>query len=89
MKHLIIPFQNRQAATKNCLRILLSIYLICAMLPLGWSSDEDEKLVENLALFSQSIGVCPTVASRHPGHQRTHGRCHQRYASQVRPVQPI
>ena len=55
MKHLITGFQNRQAAAKTYFRILLSICLICALLPFGWSSDEDDELIENLALFSQIL----------------------------------
>ena len=57
MKRLITSFGNPQAASKNCFRILLSLCLICLLLPLGWSSkdDDDNKLIENLALFSQIL----------------------------------
>ncbi len=56
MKNLITRFENRRAALKNCLCIFLSICLICAFLPLGWSVEEkDDKLIENLALFSQVL----------------------------------
>ena len=56
MKRLITSFGNPQAASKNCFRILLSLCLICLLLPLGWSSkDDDDKLIENLALFSQIL----------------------------------
>ncbi|MYC78723.1 S41 family peptidase [Candidatus Poribacteria bacterium] len=41
---------------KTYFHILLSVFLICALLPLGWSSEEpDEELVENLALFSEIL----------------------------------
>lgn len=57
MEHLIPPSKNLQATAKNCLRILLSVYLISALLlPLGWSAeDEDDRLIENLALFAQIL----------------------------------
>ena len=56
MKRLITSFGNPQAASKNCFRILLSLCLICLLLPLGWSSkDDDDTLIENLALFSQIL----------------------------------
>ena len=56
MKHWITHFENLQAASKSYLRILLTICLICAFLPLSWSSeDEEDKLVENLALFSKIL----------------------------------
>jgi carboxyl-terminal processing protease len=56
MKHLLSCFENLQAASKNCFRISVSICLICVLLPLGWSSKEtDDKLIENLALFSQIL----------------------------------
>ena len=56
MKYLISSFGGLQAASKNCFRILLSICLICVLLPLSWSSKEkDDMLIENLALFSQIL----------------------------------
>ena len=55
MKHFLSSFENPQAASKSCFRILVSICLICLLLPLGWSSEEDDKLIENLALFSQIL----------------------------------
>ncbi len=56
MKYLVSSFGGMQAASKNCFRILLSLCLICMLLPLGWSSKkEDDKLIENLALFSQIL----------------------------------
>lgn len=56
MKHLISRFKDKQATSKNSLRILLSICLICLLLPLGWGSkDDDTTLIENLGLFSQIL----------------------------------
>ena len=56
MKHFISSFEKLQAASKNCFRVFLSMCLICVLLPLGWSSkEEDDKLIENLALFSQIL----------------------------------
>lgn len=42
---------------KTCFHILFSIFLIGALLPYGWSSEEtsDNELVENLALFSEIL----------------------------------
>ena len=60
MKLLTIGFGNPRTSSRTCFRILLSIFLICALLPLGWSSEEtgktaDDELVENLALFSEIL----------------------------------
>ena len=56
MKHFISYFRKSQAASKNCFRILLSICLICVLLPFSWSSKKkDDMLIENLALFSQIL----------------------------------
>lgn len=56
MKHFISYFRKPQVASKNCFRILLSICLICVLLPLSWSSKKkDDMLIENLALFSQIL----------------------------------
>ena len=46
-----------QASSKICFYIFLSIFLFSALLPLGWSSEEtaDDKLLENLALFSEVL----------------------------------
>ena len=66
MKLLTASFGNLRIAPKTCFRILLSIYLICALLPFGWSSEEtekttDEKLLENLALFSEVLAYVQQV----------------------------
>ena len=60
MKLLTGGFGNPQVAPKTCFRILLSVCLICALLPFGGSSEEaekttDEKLLESLALFSEVL----------------------------------
>ncbi len=57
MKFLTIGFGSR-TSSKTCFHILLSIFLISALLPIGWSSEEtgktsEDELVENLALFSE------------------------------------
>ncbi|RKU22751.1 peptidase S41 [Candidatus Poribacteria bacterium] len=60
MKFLTVGFGNPRTSSRACFRILLSIFLIGALLPLGWSSEEtgktaDDELVENLALFSEIL----------------------------------
>ena len=56
MKHFISSFENLQTPSKNYFCVLISVCLICALLPLGWSSEEtDNQLIENLALFSQIL----------------------------------
>ena len=60
MNLLTIGFGNPRTSSKICFHILLSMFLICALLPLGWSSEEtgktaDDELVENLALFSEIL----------------------------------
>ena len=60
MKLLTVGFGNSRTSSKICFHILLSMFLICALLPLGWSSEEtgktaDDALVENLALFSEIL----------------------------------
>ena len=60
MKLLTVGFGNPRTSSKICFHILLSMFLICALLPLGWSSEEtgktaDDELVENLALFSEIL----------------------------------
>ena len=60
MKLLTVGFGNPRTSSKICFHILLSMFLICALLPLGWSSEEtgktaDDALVENLALFSEIL----------------------------------
>ncbi len=60
MKFLSVGFGNLRTSSEACLRILLSVFLICAFLPLSWSSEEtgktaDDELVENLALFSEIL----------------------------------
>ena len=59
MKLLTVGFGSR-TSPKTCFRIVLSILLIGALLPLGWSSEEtgktaDDELIENLALFSEIL----------------------------------
>ncbi len=59
MELLTVRFGSR-TSPKTCFHILLSVFLICALLPLGWSSEEtgktaDDELVENLALFSEIL----------------------------------
>ena len=59
MKLLTVGFGSR-TSSKICFHILLSMFLICALLPIGWSSEEtgktaDDELVENLALFSEIL----------------------------------
>ena len=60
MKFLTVGFGNSRTSSKTCFHILLSVFLICTLLPFGWSSEEtgktaDEELVENLALFSEIL----------------------------------
>ena len=60
MKLLTRP-SGLQASAKICFYILVSIFLVCAFLSNGWSSEataktEDDKLLENLALFSDILG---------------------------------
>lgn len=57
MKFLTVGSGNSRTSSETCFRILLSVLLICALLPLGWSSEEttDDELVENLALFSEVL----------------------------------
>lgn len=60
MKFLSVGFGNPRTSSEACFRILLSVFLICAFLPLSWSSEEtgktaDDELVENLALFSEIL----------------------------------
>lgn len=57
MKFLTVGFGNSRISPGTCFRILLSVFLICAFLPFGWSSEEtsDDILVENLALFSEIL----------------------------------
>ena len=59
MKFLTVGLGSRTASV-TCFHTLLSVFLICALLPLGWSSEEagetaDAALVENLALFSEIL----------------------------------
>ena len=56
MKLLRVGFGSR-TSPKTCFYILLSIFLIGALLPLSWGSEEtsDSELVENLALFSEIL----------------------------------
>ena len=59
MKFLTVGFGSR-TSSEACVHILLSVFLICAFLPLSWSSEEtgktaDDELVENLALFSEIL----------------------------------
>ena len=61
MKLLIIHSGNLQTSAKISFHILLSIFLVCMLLPLGWSSEEtgeesDDKVLEHLALFSAVLG---------------------------------
>ena len=49
-----------QASAKISFHILLSIFLVCMFLPLGWSSEDtgetaDDELLKNLALFSEIL----------------------------------
>ena len=57
MKVLTMGFRDQRTTLKTYFHILLSVFLICAFLPLGWSSEEtaDDELVENLALFSEIL----------------------------------
>ena len=60
MKLLIANFGNPQTSSKICFHLLLSLFLICTLLPSGWSSEEtgetaDDKLLEQLALLSQIL----------------------------------
>ena len=57
MKFLRVGFGNPRTTSRICFHILLSVFLICAFLPLSWSSEEttDAALVENLALFSEIL----------------------------------
>ena len=57
---LLTTSSGLQAATKICFHILLSIFLVCMLLPLGWSSEDtgeaaDDELLKNLALFSEIL----------------------------------
>ena len=57
---LLTTSSGLQAATKISFHILLSIFLVCMFLPLGWSSEDtgkttDDKLLESLALFSEVL----------------------------------
>ena len=61
MKRLIIHSGNLQTSAKISFHVLLSIFLVCMLLPLGWSSEEtgeesDDKVLEHLALFSAVLG---------------------------------
>ena len=57
MKFLRGGFRNARTASETCFRIVLSVFLICAFLPFGWSSEETatDELSENLALFSEIL----------------------------------
>ena len=57
MKFLRVGFRNVRTASETCFRIVLSVFLICAFLPFGWSSEETatDELSENLALFSEIL----------------------------------
>ena len=60
MKLLMIRSGNLQTSAKISFHILLSIFLVCMFLPLGWSSEDtrktdDDKLLESLALFSEVL----------------------------------
>lgn len=60
MKLLTRGFGNPQVSPKTYFHIFVLISLICALLPLGWSSEEtgktdDDKLLESLALFSDVL----------------------------------
>ena len=60
MKLLTVRSGNLQTAAKITFHILLSIFLVCVCLPLGWSSEDtertaDDKLLESLALFSEVL----------------------------------
>ena len=61
MKLLITRSGKLQTPAKICFHILLSLFLVCMFLPLGWSSEDagktdDEKILESLALFSEVLG---------------------------------
>lgn len=67
MKLLTGGFGNLQFSPKTCFHIFVLIGLICAFGPFGWSSEETEKvdddiLLENLALFSE---ILAHVQQRH------------------------
>ena len=60
MKLLPIRSGNLQTSVKISFHILLSIFLVCTFLPLGWSLEDsgktaDDKLLESLALFSEVL----------------------------------
>ena len=60
MKLLPIRSGNLQTSAKISFHILLSIFLVCTFLPLGWSLEDtgktaDDKLLESLALFSEVL----------------------------------
>ena len=60
MKLLTIRSGNLHPLAKISFHILLSIFLVCMFLTLSWSSEEtgktaDDKLLENLALFSEVL----------------------------------
>ena len=57
MKFLRVGFGHARTSSETCFRIVLSVFLICAFLPFGWSSEETatDELSENLALFSEIL----------------------------------
>ena len=60
MKRLLIRSGNLQTPAKISFHILLAIFLVCVFLPLNSSAEEtgkttDDKLLENLALFSDVL----------------------------------
>ena len=74
MKLLTIGFGNPRTASRICFHILFSMFLICALLPLGWGSEEtgktaDDELVENLALFSEILAYIKQAHLETPGSE--------------------
>ncbi|MDE0684672.1 MAG: hypothetical protein OXI63_17265 [Candidatus Poribacteria bacterium] len=59
MKLLLIR-SGLQTSAKISFLILLSVFLVCMSLPLGWSSEDtgktvDDKILESLALISDVL----------------------------------
>ena len=75
MKLLRIRSGNLQTSAKISFHILLSIFLVCMSLPLGWSSEDtgktvDDKVLEGLVLFSEVLGQVHRYHLETPDNQK-------------------
>ena len=75
MKLLRIRSGNLQTSAKISFHILLSIFLVGMSLPLGWSSEDtgktvDDKVLEGLVLFSEVLGQVHRYHLETPDNQK-------------------